>query len=114
MSSEAITDYYKETLESNTSVKKKTDTLKQIIVKHKTLSWTACYDDSCYTHMSDKNATEYYLKKSRKSHSQVIWEAWGISKSEQLTLKQQDAVMEFLNWEVFKDECKMRKDQTLW
>ena len=38
LSSEIITDYYEETLESNTFIKKKTDTLKQIIVKHKTLS----------------------------------------------------------------------------
>ena len=114
LSSEAITDYYKETLESNASVKKKTDTSEQIIAEYKTLSWTACYNDSCYIHMLNKNATEYYSKKSRKPHNQVVWEAWEISKSEQSALTWQDAVMKLLNWEVFKDKHKMRKDQTLW
>ena len=113
MSSETIINHYEETLESNASVKRETDTSEQIIVKHKTLSWIACYDDSCYTHMSDKNITEYYLKKSRKSHSQVIWEAWEISRSEWSALKWQDAVMKLLNWKVFKNEHKIRKDQTL-
>ena len=38
LSSEAITDHYEKTLESNTFIKKETDTPEQIIAEHKTLS----------------------------------------------------------------------------
>ena len=38
LSSEAITNHYEETLESNASVEKETDTPEQIIAEHKTLS----------------------------------------------------------------------------
>ena len=72
LSSKTITDYYKETLKSNTFKKQKADTSEQIIAEHKTLSWTAYYNNSCYTYMSDKDTTEYFSKKLRKSHSQVV------------------------------------------
>ena len=114
LSSETIINHYEETLESNASVEKKTDTFKQIIAEHKALSWTACYNNSCYTHMLNKNATEYYSKKSRKPRNQVVWEAQEISKSEWSALTRQNATMEPLDWEISEDKCKMRKDQTLW
>lgn len=34
-------------------------------VDHKSLSWTACYDDSCLTHRSDKDGAGWYPKKPR-------------------------------------------------
>lgn len=33
---------------------------------HNTLSWTACYDDKCYIHMSDKDGAGWYPKKPKK------------------------------------------------
>ena len=33
---------------------------------HRCLSWTACYDDSCNTHLSDKKDSDWYSKSSRR------------------------------------------------
>ncbi|PHH84727.1 hypothetical protein CDD83_1481 [Cordyceps sp. RAO-2017] len=33
---------------------------------HDLMSWTACYDDDCYTHLSDKNATGWFPKAPKK------------------------------------------------
>ena len=33
--------------------------------EHASLSWTACYDDHCYTHMSDKMGTGWFPQKPR-------------------------------------------------
>ena len=35
--------------------------------EHACLSWTGYYDDGCLVHMSDKDATGWYLKKPKKS-----------------------------------------------
>ncbi len=35
--------------------------------KHQALSWTACYEDNCCTHLSDKKDSKWYLKLSRKN-----------------------------------------------
>ncbi len=35
--------------------------------KHQALSWTACYENNCHTHLSDKKDSEWYLKSSRKN-----------------------------------------------
>jgi len=34
--------------------------------KHAYLSWTACYDDHCYTHMSEKEGSGWYPRKPSK------------------------------------------------
>ena len=31
---------------------------------HATLSWTRCYDDDCYIHLSDKQASGWFPKRS--------------------------------------------------
>ncbi len=36
--------------------------------KHQVLSWTACYEDNCRTHLSDKKGSKWYSKPSRKNH----------------------------------------------
>ncbi len=36
--------------------------------KHQALSWTACYENNCHTHLSDKEDSEWYSKLSRKNH----------------------------------------------
>ena len=36
--------------------------------KHQVLSWTACYENNCCTHLSDKKDSEWYSKFSRKNH----------------------------------------------
>jgi len=36
--------------------------------KHQALSWTACYEDNCCIHLSDKKDSEWYLKLSWKTH----------------------------------------------
>ncbi len=35
--------------------------------KHQALSWTACYENNCRTHLSDKEDSEWYSKSSRKN-----------------------------------------------
>ncbi len=35
--------------------------------KHQALSWTACYEDNCRTHLSNKKNSEWYSKFSRKN-----------------------------------------------
>ncbi len=35
--------------------------------KHQALSWTACYENNCCTHLSDKKDSEWYSKPSRKN-----------------------------------------------
>ncbi len=32
------------------------------------MSWTACYEDNCCTHLNNKKDSEWYLKFSRKNH----------------------------------------------
>ena len=41
-------------------------------VLHESLSWTACYDDMCWVHQSDKNSSEWYLwwNKQKKNHEE--------------------------------------------
>ena len=34
--------------------------------QHNSMSWTACYNDVCQTHKSDKDDSEWYSKSSRK------------------------------------------------
>ncbi len=35
-------------------------------IVHDTLSWTVCYDDMCWTHMSSKDKAEWYSQKLKK------------------------------------------------
>lgn len=35
-------------------------------VNHAALSWTACFNDSCQTHKSDKDATGWYPSEPRQ------------------------------------------------
>ena len=35
--------------------------------QHKSMSWTVCYDNTCQTHQSDKNDSEWYLKSLKQS-----------------------------------------------
>lgn len=39
--------------------------------QHDLLSWSACYDDSCRAHMSDKDDAGWYPRKPRQSHQSV-------------------------------------------
>ncbi len=36
--------------------------------KHQALSWTACYENNCRTHLSNKKGSEWYSKLSWKNH----------------------------------------------
>lgn len=36
---------------------------------HDTLSWTACYDDNCFVHMSSKDGAGWWPQKPRKKHN---------------------------------------------
>ncbi len=45
-------------------------------IVHNTLSWTACYNNMCWTHMSSKDRAEWYsqeLKKGRNSYNTTDW-----------------------------------------
>jgi len=33
--------------------------------KHATLSWTACYDDSCWTHLEEKEGANWFPRKPK-------------------------------------------------
>lgn len=35
-------------------------------IDHKNLNWTACYDDNCITHLSDKNGSGWFPKEPKK------------------------------------------------
>lgn len=35
-------------------------------LEHKNLNWTACYDDGCYTHLSDKEGSGWFPKQPKK------------------------------------------------
>ena len=35
--------------------------------QYKSMSWTACYDNICQTHQSDKDDSEWYLKSSKQN-----------------------------------------------
>ena len=37
--------------------------------KHNRLSWTACYDNSCYIHLDDKKDSRWFSKSSRRIKS---------------------------------------------
>ena len=39
---------------------------------HDDLNWTFCYDDACWTHLSEKERFEWFSKKSRKQRKQRI------------------------------------------
>ena len=39
---------------------------------HDDLNWTFCYDDTCWTHLSEKKKFEWFSKKSRKQRKQRI------------------------------------------
>ena len=39
---------------------------------HDDLNWIFCYDDACWTHLSEKEKFEWFLKKSRKQRKQRI------------------------------------------
>jgi len=36
---------------------------------HDQLSWTACYDDNCFVHMSSKDEVRWWSQKLKKRHS---------------------------------------------
>ena len=40
---------------------------------HDDLNWTFCYDDACWTHLSEKKEFEWFSKKSRKQRKQRIY-----------------------------------------
>ncbi|KAL7917133.1 hypothetical protein ACQKWADRAFT_67649 [Trichoderma austrokoningii] len=46
------------------------DTIQENTSDHKSLSWTACYDDSCLTHRSDKEGSGYYPR--RRSRAKTV------------------------------------------
>jgi hypothetical protein len=39
------------------------------VVMHDQLSWTACYDDNCFVHMSSKDGAGWWPQKPKKRHS---------------------------------------------
>jgi len=51
-------------------------------IVHDQLSWTACYNDMCWTHQSGKNESEWYSQKSHEKHEDYDITKWSESKSE--------------------------------
>ena len=43
-------------------------------VVHNALSWTVCYNDMCWTHMSSKDEAEWYSQKLKKK-----WNSYNIT-----------------------------------
>ena len=46
--------------------------LESLTDKHVKLSWTACYDDDCRIHISEKESSKWYSKKSRKKRTKYL------------------------------------------
>jgi len=44
-------------------------TMVDSVVMHDQLSWTACYDDNCFVHISSKDRAEWWPQKLKKRHS---------------------------------------------
>ena len=66
------------------SLKKKTYTaalkepaLKQP-VQHNAMSWTACYDDSCTVHQSDKDGSEWFSHQLKKAKNYAMTSHWDL------------------------------------
>jgi hypothetical protein len=38
--------------------------------RHETLSWTACYNDSCWTHLEDKEGANWFPRKPKSAIQQ--------------------------------------------
>jgi len=51
-------------------------------IVHNQLSWTAYYDDMCWTHQSEKDESEWYSQKSHKKHEDYNTTEWSRSKFE--------------------------------
>jgi len=45
-------------------------------IVHDTLSWTACYDNMCWTHMSSKDEVEWYSQKLKKKQNDYNTTGW--------------------------------------
>ncbi len=39
------------------------------VIMHDQLSWTACYNNDCFVHISSKDRAEWWLQKLKKRHS---------------------------------------------
>ena len=39
------------------------------MIMHDQLSWTACYDNNCFVHISSKDEAEWWSQKLKKRHS---------------------------------------------
>ena len=63
-SQEEIIDALKRFLDSDVSTEQDIPTLSDD--DHDLLSWTACFDDNCNVHRSDKEESGWYLKKSKQ------------------------------------------------
>jgi len=49
---------------------------------HNQLSWTACYNDICWIHWSEKDEVKWYSQKSHKKHEDYNTTEWLKSKFE--------------------------------
>ena len=84
---EEITNRLEKKLDSDVSKKK----FLKLEVSHDHLSWTACYEDDCLTHISEKEEFEWFSKKSRKISKQervkkktstsIKWRKWSSTNS---------------------------------
>jgi len=45
-------------------------------IVHNVLSWTVCYDDMCWTHMSSKDRAEWYSQKLKKGQNSYDMTGW--------------------------------------
>ena len=45
-------------------------------VQHNAMSWTACYDDSCTVHQSDKDGSEWFSHQLKKAKSYAMTSRW--------------------------------------
>jgi hypothetical protein len=43
-------------------------------IVHDALSWTVCYDNMCWTHMSSKDKAKWYSRNSRRNKTITTWQ----------------------------------------
>ena len=49
--------------------KKRHETKAFVAISHDTLSWTACYDDMCWVHQSDKDSSGWYSQQNKQKRN---------------------------------------------
>ena len=68
-------------------LRKRSETKAFVTVSHESLSWTACYDDMCWVHQSNKNNSEWYSQQNKQKKNCEEYDTTDLLMKELNTLK---------------------------